>query len=332
MGKTFQIQTRTVQPSSTARSVLYFCFLGLLLGVQEITCAAFTRYDLTTNGGLNGFNTATSNAPVTIDFDTIADGTDVSGTVVQDVNFNVPSQGAAFIVVRGNDTFTPTGFTGVLNAATNKLFPTSGEMVLSPGGLSLGPGPNNPVENDDLELVFSNSVKAFGFDVLFQSADTFSATTIQVFNQANVQLFSGSIPASTTGGGGAPAEAVFWGGVASGSDRISRIVVNESDSNAQFPDCNIGFDSFRIVTDSGDFNHDGIVDAADYVVWRKTDGTPAGYNIWRANFGQPSGSGSVASANATVPEPTALVMLIVAALSVTTRRLRTWRVSYLNSA
>ena len=42
----------------------------------------------------------------------------------------------------------------------------------------------------------------------------------------------------------------------------------------------------------GDFNHDGTVDAADYIVWRKTDGTPAGYNTWRANFGQPAGSGS----------------------------------------
>ena len=64
----------------------------------------------------------------------------------------------------------------------------------------------------------------------------------------------------------------------------------------------------------GDFNHDGTVDAADYVVWRKTDGTPAGYNAWRTHFGQPAGSGSVASANATVPEPTTLVMLIVAAV------------------
>ena len=36
----------------------------------------------------------------------------------------------------------------------------------------------------------------------------------------------------------------------------------------------------------GDFNHDGTVDAADYVVWRKTDGTPAGYNTWRTHFGQ----------------------------------------------
>ena len=52
----------------------------------------------------------------------------------------------------------------------------------------------------------------------------------------------------------------------------------------------------------GDFNHDGTVDAADYVVWRKTDGDDQpGYNTWRANFGQPAGSGSGAGANADRP-------------------------------
>jgi hypothetical protein len=52
----------------------------------------------------------------------------------------------------------------------------------------------------------------------------------------------------------------------------------------------------------GDFNLDRAVDAADYVVWRKTDGTPAGYNEWRANFGWMAGSAS-GSASAAVPEP-----------------------------
>ena len=36
----------------------------------------------------------------------------------------------------------------------------------------------------------------------------------------------------------------------------------------------------------GDFNNDGTVDAADYVVWRKNDGTQTGYDGWRANFGR----------------------------------------------
>jgi hypothetical protein len=36
----------------------------------------------------------------------------------------------------------------------------------------------------------------------------------------------------------------------------------------------------------GDYNGDGIVDSADYVVWRKTDGTAQGYQTWRQNFGR----------------------------------------------
>jgi T5SS/PEP-CTERM-associated repeat protein len=66
----------------------------------------------------------------------------------------------------------------------------------------------------------------------------------------------------------------------------------------------------------GDYNQNGVVDAADYVVWRKTDGTPAGYNTWRANFGRTVGTGAGASASASVPEPTTLVMLIVAAVGI----------------
>ena len=46
----------------------------------------------------------------------------------------------------------------------------------------------------------------------------------------------------------------------------------------------------------GDFNNDGTVDAADYVVWRKglstATYTPAAYNVWRANFGASLGVGS----------------------------------------
>jgi probable HAF family extracellular repeat protein len=58
----------------------------------------------------------------------------------------------------------------------------------------------------------------------------------------------------------------------------------------------------------GDFNFDGSVDAADYVVWRKTDGTPDGYNTWRSNFGRTSGSGLAASENP-IPEPISLALL-----------------------
>ena len=64
----------------------------------------------------------------------------------------------------------------------------------------------------------------------------------------------------------------------------------------------------------GDFNADGAVDAADYVVWRKglgTTYTQSDYDDWRADFGQTGGSGSGATANATIPEPASIIMLIM---------------------
>jgi hypothetical protein len=84
---------------------------------------------------------------------------------------------------------------------------------------------------------------------------------------------------------------------------------------------------------TGDYNGDGIVDAADYTVWRKTDGSQGGYDTWRTNFGETVDSGSGTNVNATVPEPATLVMLIVTAAGVSTRRRwRTSRVSKLINA
>jgi len=71
----------------------------------------------------------------------------------------------------------------------------------------------------------------------------------------------------------------------------------------------------------GDYNQDGIVDAADYVVWRKNDGTQPGYDTWRVHFGQTAGGGAGNSADAAIPEPTTLVLLLVGMLAMCSRRL-----------
>jgi probable HAF family extracellular repeat protein len=68
----------------------------------------------------------------------------------------------------------------------------------------------------------------------------------------------------------------------------------------------------------GDFNLDGHVDAADYVVWRKNPGgiyTPDDYSTWRANFGATlnPGSGPTGSASGpAIPEPSTLMLLLLA--------------------
>jgi T5SS/PEP-CTERM-associated repeat protein len=88
----------------------------------------------------------------------------------------------------------------------------------------------------------------------------------------------------------------------------------------------------------GDYNHNGIVDAADYILWRKTlgqfgaglaaDGNNNGtidtgdFNIWRAHFGQTAGSGAGTIANAAIPEPTSLLQIILMAAILSTRQHR----------
>jgi parallel beta-helix repeat protein len=63
----------------------------------------------------------------------------------------------------------------------------------------------------------------------------------------------------------------------------------------------------------GDFSGDGVVDAADYVMWRKTGTTTGNYQDWRANFGETQGSGGFAVDAA--PEPQgALVLCSIATL------------------
>jgi hypothetical protein len=64
----------------------------------------------------------------------------------------------------------------------------------------------------------------------------------------------------------------------------------------------------------GDYNGDGSVDAADFVVWRKDPaafGGAEGYSTWRMNFDAPDGAGSGLGANA-VPEPAALLLAVIA--------------------
>ena len=62
---------------------------------------------------------------------------------------------------------------------------------------------------------------------------------------------------------------------------------------------------------SGDFNLDGVVDAADYTVWRDGLGatlTAADFNTWRNNYGASQASAATSTA---VPEPSAALLLLL---------------------
>lgn len=65
---------------------------------------------------------------------------------------------------------------------------------------------------------------------------------------------------------------------------------------------------------AGDYNSDGVVGSADYIVWRNggsPDSSNAGYILWRSHFGQHSGVASGDAVAATVvPEPGTMTALV----------------------
>jgi hypothetical protein len=79
---------------------------------------------------------------------------------------------------------------------------------------------------------------------------------------------------------------------------------------------------------TGDFNSDGVVDAADYTVFRDNQGangaanpadangdaivSPADYSVWAANYG-------ASGLSIAIPEPAAWLMAVVASLLVVRR-------------
>ena len=101
------------------------------------------------------------------------------------------------------------------------------------------------------------------------------------------------------------------GGATANNYGLSFGTANDATGNFALAELDSGQITFLI----GDYDGNGVVDAADYVVWRNGLGTiytQNDYDVWRAHFGQMAGSGSGVSANAAVPEPATLVLLTLA--------------------
>ena len=96
-----------------------------------------------------------------------------------------------------------------------------------------------------------------------------------------------------------------WGGTGSGAAHITSLITG------------IGWLDVTTATSlPGDYNHDGKVDAGDYVIWRKggspTPFSAGDYATWRTNFGSGTpGSGSSLGASAAVPEPASMLLVVM---------------------
>jgi hypothetical protein len=154
--------------------------------------------------------------------------------------------------------------------------------------------------------------QAFGDSINVAGADDPTTSTIEIPLEDFVDANNSAFTLKTTG---LQDDSTFF-----------RIGISTGTDGAQI----YQIDNFPLITEAsegvpGDYNGNGKVDAADYVLWRKggplqnevhNPGTVSAedYTEWRARFGNPGSGAGLADGNAAVPEP-ATVLLIVTALA-----------------
>jgi microcystin-dependent protein len=219
-----------------------------------------------------------------------------------------------------NSTTVFTGTTGGNSPQPNMGPSLTVNYIIATSGLY----PNSPPGNDGTFLgqlrLFAGSFAPTGFEFadgqLLQIADYDSlfsliGTTYGGDGQSTFALpdMRGRVPIGVGSGPGLTNRIL---GSPSGAEAVTLSVANlPSHAHA--------------VSVPGDFNFNGVVDTADYVVWRKTLGSPSDYNLWRTNFGKTlmSGLADDLESDVAVPEPVA-VMLALLGLVGTTLQLG-WR-------
>ncbi len=204
--------------------------------------------------------------------------------------------------------------TGTIAGDSRLLTSANGNSHLAPGnGASFANGPGKLTFYNNLDFSGSSNCSGCNFD-----AEIGGLTAGTEYDQVVV---GGTLTIGDTGGTprGTLNVTLINGFTRPASDASFEIMQAGTRDGGEFATVNVPDPSvwsvrytstsvFVDVLGSGDFNHDSIVDAADYVVWRKTDGGPGGYDAWRQNFGSVvPGSGSALGA-AAVPEPATLVL------------------------
>jgi hypothetical protein len=89
----------------------------------------------------------------------------------------------------------------------------------------------------------------------------------------------------------------------------SQVLNSPSDGSERQVGVNLGI----FALPNGDYNQNGLIDAADYVKWRSSIGGQTAYDAWRARFGFANGVGSGTSSTS-VPEPVAIPLASVCVL------------------
>jgi hypothetical protein len=239
-----------------------------------------------------------------------ADGLGPTAHVIYSGDFNLTgaSSEAAWttLTASGNgQAHDPTGAAGWTNGSGTLKY------LYSESSTSLG-------SRYDFELVSSAMLNQPGVQLAADTSDPFTGNYPSSKYPYAYEVFGNNGTTALNGLSNDSVHNTSLSDLPNASTVLNDLMQPYSGNNQQF----VGSDHLPIVADynvtllPGDLNNNGVVDEADYAVWRKGLGTTylqADYSIWRAHFGQPSGSGAGAITNTAVPEPATLVLLMFAA-------------------
>jgi autotransporter-associated beta strand protein len=251
----------------------------------EFSARSLWGIDAAPEANKRTYNTATLRVDASETVGSLAGGNATRGVV----NIN----GAAVELTTGADNSTST-FSGSITGA---------------GGLSkTGTG----TFTMDGAKSYTGDTKVLGGTLSTNSASLANAADVYLSTGAILNLnFSGTDTIDQLFINGAAQATGIWGGTGSGAANISPLLSGSG---------TLTVTTGAVAGVPGDYNNNGTVDAADYVVWRnggplqnEVAGTTPGsvtaedYDAWRARFGNNSGSGSGQSA--AVPEPTSILLV-----------------------
>lgn len=211
--------------------------------------------------------------PIVIDFETFPHRTSLDGVTVAGVTFE--RAGSALMVVEAAATRTPpVGWSATIaHPESHRLRASSGDRLLSPGGIDLAPGPDPERELDSLTLHFDPPVCHVAIDLASQSADGMSFVRVEIIDTGGNILHAGEIPIRDRSTPDCDRQQRFaaagldtWS-FATSTTVIAELRLIDSDNDASCPDSNFGVDSIRFAPTprwlAADLNDDGIVNEAD---------------------------------------------------------------------
>lgn len=222
------------------------------------------------------------------------------------VNFNnppgmtpeVPWSPAGFLI-RLNTGHGPVIENDPNSTATERLLMFAGTGLSgTPGLFGNNWGVADAAGYSDTGVTVGTTTAGTEFLFTLQTAETYEMALKRLSDGAVLYSHSGSLSAAGAGAIDTIEIAIYGNG--SGNGLTGATMQRTGEREFYFNNLRVNSSS----TLGGDYNQNGVVDAADYVVWRKgldTAYTQSDYGIWRMNFGMPLAA--LGTTLGSVPEP-----------------------------